>query len=200
LQYPDRIFNILVAVRAAVPKHIPVTAKIRLGFDKPEMCLQNAAAVEAAGIETMTVHCRTKTDMYKPPAFWEWIPKIKAHAPKLQIVANGEIWNAEDLQLCQAETGCDHLMIGRGAIANPFIFRQCKGEAVSSEWQDLKTFLPRFFDASTEFKSEFFAQSRTKQWLNQIGKRNPLAAQVFDNIKIEKNPAVFRQKLLELTA
>jgi tRNA-dihydrouridine synthase C len=158
-------------------------------------------AVEAAEIETLTVHCRTKTDMYKPPAFWEWIPRIKAKvSSRLTVVANGDIWSADDLHRCREVTGCDHLMIGRGAIANPFIFRQCKGEELRSEWQDLKTFLPRFFDASSEFKSEFFAQARTKQWLNQIGKRNPQAEEVFNQIKVEKNPQFFRQKLAELTA
>jgi tRNA-dihydrouridine synthase C len=200
LQYPDRIFNILNTVRTAVPSHIPVTAKIRLGFDNPEICIQNALAVEAAGIETMAVHCRTKSDMYKPPAFWEWIPRIKDAARKLNVIANGEIWNNEDFDRCREITGCHHLMIGRGAIANPFIFRQVRGENIGSEWADLKDFLPRFFDASTEFKSEFFAQSRTKQWLAQMGKRNSQAAQVFEQIKIEKKPAIFRQRLVELTA
>lgn len=200
LKYPDRIFNILTAVRAAVPKQIPVTAKIRLGFDNPEMCLQNAMAVESAGIETLTVHCRTKTDMYKPPAYWEWIPRIKEKAPKLQIVANGEIWTKEDFERCREVTGCYQFMIGRGAIANPFIFRQIKGESLTSEWEDLKGFLPRFFDASTEFRSALFAQSRTKQWLAQISKRNARAAQVFSEIKAECDPTVFRQRLMELIA
>jgi tRNA-dihydrouridine synthase C len=95
LKCPDRVFQIISAVRRAVPAHIPVTAKMRLGFDDPGACFENAMAVEAAGASWLTIHCRTKTDGYKPPAYWEWIPRIKEKV-RLPIVANGEIWNVED--------------------------------------------------------------------------------------------------------
>lgn len=200
LKFPDRIYNILTAVRAAVEERVPVTAKIRLGFDHPEMCIPNAQAVEAAGVDVLTVHCRTKTDMYKPPAYWEWIPKIKSAAPKLRIVANGEIWNTSDFQRCREITGCSDFMIGRGAIANPFLFRQIKGENISAHWSDMKTLLPKFFDMSVQYRSEHFAQSRTKQWLAQMSKRNEEAAAVFSRLKTEQNPARFRELLVEAVA
>jgi tRNA-dihydrouridine synthase C len=92
LKSSDRLYNIVKAVRDAVPKNIPVTAKIRLGFDEPSACLANAEAIEAAGADWLTVHCRTKTDGYKPPAYWEWIAKIK-EVTKIKIVTNGEICN-----------------------------------------------------------------------------------------------------------
>jgi tRNA-dihydrouridine synthase C len=101
LKSSHRIFDIVSTVRKAVPSHIPVTAKIRLGFDSPEPCIENALAAEAAGAAWLTVHCRTKTDGYKPPAYWEWIPKIKEKA-KIKIIANGEIWNSDDFNKCKS--------------------------------------------------------------------------------------------------
>ncbi len=125
LKTPDRIFNIVSTVRKAVPAHIPVTAKMRLGFDDPSQCFDNARAVEAAGATSLAIHCRTKTDGYRPPAYWEWIPRIKEQVT-LPIVANGEIWSVEDFWKCFEVTGCHQIMIGRGAVAQPFLFRDIK--------------------------------------------------------------------------
>src|SRR3989344_2376934 len=77
LKYTDRLYDIVKAVRDAIPKSTPVTAKIRLGFDDPSSCIVKSQAIEAAGADWLTVHCRTKTDGYKPPAYWEWNTKIK---------------------------------------------------------------------------------------------------------------------------
>jgi tRNA-dihydrouridine synthase C len=122
LQYTDRIYNIVSTVRKAVPNTTPVTAKIRLGFDDPNACLENAKAIEAAGANWLTVHCRTKTDGYKPPAYWEWISKIK-EVSKIKIVTNGEIWNLNDFNRCYASAQTKDYMIGRGALRDPFLFK-----------------------------------------------------------------------------
>ena len=95
LKSSERIYSIVKAVRAAVPAEIPVTAKIRLGFDDPSACLENAKAIEEAGAAWLTVHCRTKTDGYKPPAFWEWISRIQEKT-NIRLVTNGEIWTPTD--------------------------------------------------------------------------------------------------------
>ncbi len=194
LQFPDRIYSILSTIRAAIPQAIPLTAKIRLGIDRPEMCIANAQAAQAAGVELLTVHCRTKKDMYKPPAFWEWIPKIKEKT-NMRIVANGDIWTREDYLRCKEVTGCTDFMIGRGALGNPFIFRQARGESLTADWSRLKHLLPGFFDASALYKGEMFAQCRTKQWLEQMARRNPDAAETFQELKRETLPEIFRRKL-----
>jgi tRNA-dihydrouridine synthase C len=194
LKYPYRIQKILETIRKTVPAQIPVTAKIRLGFDNPEMCIENAQAVQAAGINTLTVHCRTKTDMYKPPAFWEWIPKIKDKT-NLNIVANGDIWNNRDFERCREITGCDHFMIGRGAIANPFIFMQIKNAELDRGWESIRPLLPIFFDFSARLKSGFFAQARTKQWLSMMSKTNEDSRQLFETLKVIRNPVEFREML-----
>jgi len=125
LQFTDRLYNIVKAVRDAVPSSTPVTAKIRLGFDNPSACIANAQAIEAAGADWLTVHCRTKTDGYKPPAYWEWIAKIKS-VTKFKIVTNGEIWNLSDFNKCDAIADTENYMIGRGALRDPFLFKKLK--------------------------------------------------------------------------
>lgn len=202
LKTPERLFQIVSAVRAAVPSHIPVTAKMRLGFENPEICLENAQAVESAGATWLTIHCRTKTDGYRPPAYWEWIPKIKTQS-SIPIVANGEIWSVEDFRRCQEVTGCDMFMLGRGAVARPTLFREIKkwSRENSSElstaypWHEVKNMLPRFFQINLDYKSEYFAQARTKQWLRQISLKNEEALSIFDKLKIITKPAEFQSRL-----
>lgn len=195
----DRVFTIVDTVRKAVPAEIPVTAKIRLGFDDPTRCIEIAQAVEAANATWLTIHCRTKTDGYKPPAYWEWIPRIKEKT-KIKIIANGEIWNVHDFHRCLEVTACEDYMIGRGVMSNPFIFKQIK-QSLSQEtveemsWEKAKPLLPQFFEASTLYINDYFAVSRTKQWLKALSLKNGEAKQVFDEIKILKKPLEFRSSL-----
>jgi len=198
----DRVHHIIKTVRAAVPAEIPVTAKIRLGFDDPTRCIEIAQAVEEANATWLTIHCRTKTDGYKPPAYWEWIPRIKEKT-KIKIIANGEIWNVADFHRCVEVTGCDDYMIGRGAMSNPFIFQQVKQSLAQEEVQEMnwlraKPLLPKFFEASTVFINDHFAVSRSKQWLKALSLKNLEAKTVFDELKILKKPEEFKNRLEQL--
>ncbi len=198
----DRVFTIVDTVRKAIPAEVPVTAKIRLGFDDPNACLDIAQAVEAANATWLTVHCRTKTDGYRPPAYWEWIPQIKERV-KTRIIANGEIWNVQDFHRCVEVTGCEDFMIGRGVMSNPFIFKQIR-QSLQNEpiqemnWLAAKPLLPAFFEASTEYINDYFAVSRTKQWLRALSLKNQEAKMIFDEIKILKKPFEFKQNLERL--
>lgn len=197
----DRVYTIVDTVRKAVPKHVPVTAKIRLGFDDPTKCTEIAQAVEAAQADWLTIHCRTKVDGYKPPAYWEWIPKIKEQV-KMKIIANGEIWSVEDFHRCVEVTGCQDFMIGRGVMSNPFIFKQIKqslnGEEVEHmDWEKAKALLPGFFDASTLYINQDFAVSRTKQWLKALSLKNEKAKAAFDELKTLTKPPEFKERLLQ---
>jgi tRNA-dihydrouridine synthase C len=196
LKCPDRVLGIVAAVRKAVPTATPVTVKIRLGFDDPSVCFENALAAQEGGAQALTVHCRTKTDGYKPPAYWEWIPRLKERV-KIPIVANGEIWNSADFRRCQEATGADRFMIGRGALANPYLFRQIKDEqeAAAPEWQQVKLLIPGFFEACEGKINGHFATSRTKQWLKALSMKSPEARQLFDQIKTFKKPPEFRSAL-----
>jgi tRNA-dihydrouridine synthase C len=215
LKTPDRIFAIVSTVRKAVPVDIPVTAKMRLGFDDPAQCFDNARAVEAGGAAWLTVHCRTKTDGYRPPAYWEWIPKIKEQV-RLPIVANGEIWNVSDFWKCYETTGCKQIMIGRGGVAKPYLFRDIKRSikdresnalvesrsesiiATESKWDETSRMIPLFFEACTLDKSAYFAQARTKQWLKALSLQNQEAQPLFDELKRFTNPFEFRTRLENL--
>lgn len=200
LRYTDRIYNIVKAVRDAVPKETPVTAKIRLGFDDPNACIANAQAVEAAGANWLTVHCRTKTDGYKPPAYWEWIAKIKEHS-KIRIVTNGEIWTLEDFKKCHHTAQTQDYMIGRGALRNPFIFKAIHSYSKNQidikkpSYDEIKILIPNFFNASSQYMSPPFAVARTKGWLKQLAFTAPEFNDLFERLKTITKPIEFQERL-----
>jgi len=202
LQYTDRIYNIVSTVRKAVPASTPVTAKIRLGFDDPAACLENAKAIEAAGANWLTVHCRTKTDGYKPPAYWEWIGKIKA-VTNIRIVTNGEIWNLTDFEKCFVTAATEDYMIGRGALRDPFIFNNIKKNFSDLEnknsqlasFTTLKPLLPKFYQASSAYRHPEFAVARTKGWLKQLSFTAPEFNDMFEQLKVITKPQEFELQL-----
>ena len=123
LDEPEVVYELVKAVRDAVPSHIPVSAKMRLGYMDRNFTLENAHAIEDAGAAWVTVHARTKADGYTPPAFWDQLQPIR-DALKINVIANGEIWNNADAKQCQLESGCEDLMIGHAAVTTPDI-TQC---------------------------------------------------------------------------
>ena len=118
LDDPELIHRIVAAVRRAVPAHVPVSAKMRLGYHDDHRAEDNALAIEAAGASEIVVHARTKAHGYRPPAYWERIADLRREV-KLPLVANGEIWTVDDALRAQAASGCTSLMLGRGIVADP---------------------------------------------------------------------------------
>ena len=117
LRHPHRIFEIVSAVREAVPPAFPVSAKLRLGWDNVDDIRVNADMAQKGGASWLTVHARTRTQGYLPPVFWKSVGNVK-RGSSVPIVANGDIWNFEDFLQCREETNCLHFMIGRGALSN----------------------------------------------------------------------------------
>lgn len=198
LKHTDRIYKIVKTVRDAVPAGVPVTAKIRLGFDDPSACLENAKAIEEAGATWLTVHCRTKTDGYKPPAYWEWIPRLK-EATKIEIVTNGEIWTVDDFTKCHSTAQTPSYMVGRGALRNPFIFKKIKetlkAQPASSELT-VRELVPKFYESSVLYgKHETFAVARTKGWLKQLSLSNPEFESIFEEVKVLTQGPEFKKAL-----
>lgn len=116
------IQNIFERVRAAVK--IPFTVKFRAGWDdKQIVCVELARLAENCGLQAVALHARTREQGYSGNARWEWIAAIKA-AVKIPVIGNGDIRRPEDAAAMVAQTGCDAVMIGRMAPANPWIFRQ----------------------------------------------------------------------------
>jgi tRNA-dihydrouridine synthase B len=104
---------------------LPVTVKTRLGWDEEHIVITEAAKmIEAAGAQALTLHCRTRSQAHSGFADWSWLEKIKKII-SIPLIGNGDITTPEDVKT-MFETGCDGVMIGRGAIANPWIFKQAK--------------------------------------------------------------------------
>ena len=105
---------------------VPVTVKIRAGWDKDSInCVEIAKIAEANGAAAICVHGRTREQMYEPYADWSYIKAVK-DAVSIPVIGNGDIFSAEDAIRMLEETGADSLMIGRGAMGNPFIFDEIR--------------------------------------------------------------------------
>jgi len=182
LDEPDVVHILVKAVRDAVPAHIPVSAKMRLGYLDENHTMDNAHAIEDAGANWLTVHARTKADGYTPPAFWEKIRPIR-EALKINVIANGEIWNYQHAKACQAQSDCEDLMLGRGAVTTPDLtqcIRQKSDQALLS-WQELVELQIRFLNGPS--KTEIGMVGRYKQWLGMMSKAYPEAKQLWDEVK-----------------
>lgn len=122
LKEPDKLSAIADAVVQSVS--LPVTAKTRIGWDHDSINITDIVRrLEDAGITAVAVHGRTRSDMYKGRADWSRIAEARA-ACSIPLIANGDIWTADDAVAIFAETGADGIMIGRASIGNPFIFAQ----------------------------------------------------------------------------
>ncbi len=195
LKTPERVFKAIESVRSAVPSHIPVSVKMRLGFDNPATCLEVAPLVEAAGADWLTVHCRTKVDGYKPGAKWEWINKIK-EVTRIPLIVNGDIDSPDSFNKCKLATDGNYFMIGRASLSNPLVFSEIKNSKVSlTSWKETQALIKPFFDLSSSCVSPWYAQARTKQWLNILRSKHHEASELFQRVKTITNPAEFIQNL-----
>jgi tRNA-dihydrouridine synthase C len=127
LKYPTRIREIVRAVRAALPPGVPVSAKLRLGWDCAEAIHENAGMAAEGGAAWLTIHARTRMAGYAPPVYWGHIGKVRERLG-IPVVANGDIWTVEDFRRCRGETGCRHFMLGRGGLADPRLARRVAAE------------------------------------------------------------------------
>jgi tRNA-dihydrouridine synthase C len=175
LNHPERIRTIVAAVRGALPPDIPVSAKLRLGWDDPCAIHVNAERAAAGGAAWITIHGRTKAQGYRPPALWKPIGEVRARLG-IPVVANGDIWTVEDLRRCRDETGCEHFMLGRGALMVPTLGRAAARElgivgadpvqpfgSTPAEWLPLVRRFVAISEASGMHQG--YTSRRIKQWL-----------------------------------
>lgn len=186
LKETEQLYRIVKAVRDAVPPDFPVSAKIRLGYDDTSLTLANAAAICAAGASSLTVHARTKSDGYRPPAYWPWIARIKQQVA-IPLIANGEIWSATDALLCQQQSDCSDIMLGRGALAMPNLAQTIKQQQAIMPWPQVLELLMAYseFEIAGD-KGKYYA-NRVKQWFSYLKLQYPQAACLFQQLRVLRN-------------
>lgn len=160
LKDPAAVERVVRAVALAIPT-TPVTAKIRAGYDDASRLEELARAAEAGGAALLTVHCRTRAEAYRPEVDWRRIARAVA-VVSIPVCGNGSVATHADLQRMRDETGCAFAMVGRGALANPWIF---SGAHVSRA--DAARFLLDYADAmrTRERASLYGIVGRLKQLL-----------------------------------
>jgi tRNA-dihydrouridine synthase C len=204
LREPERVHRIVAAVRQAVPADVPVTVKIRLGYQDRDLLEENVRAIAAAGPTELAIHARTKRDGYRPPAYWEEIARARQWV-SLPIIANGEIWSPADARRCREVSHCDDLMLGRGILRRPdlarLIARDHRGETMHPlPWPDVQALLLQLFESSVANYQPRYVGNPIKQWLAYQRNYYPQAACLFERMKRFRDPADIRQILLEPTA
>lgn len=156
LERPAKIKEIVADAATAV--QVPVTCKLRLGIRKEGInILETAEICEEAGAAMLTIHARTQKQGYTGKADWDWIKRVRERV-SIPVAGNGDVCTVEDYLQMKKETGCDYVMIGRGAIGNPHIFRQIKGynttKEYSQEIDNKKAFL-EYLELAKLHKIEF---------------------------------------------
>ena len=186
LKDPEMIYQGAKAMREAVPAHLPVTVKVRLGWDSGDRQFEIADAVEQAGATEITVHGRTKEDGYKAEKInWAAIGKIRQRL-SIPVIANGEIWDWQSAQDCMATTGCDSVMIGRGALNVPNLSRVIKYHEPKMPWPEVMLLLKKYVRLEKQGDTGLYHVARIKQWLGYLRKEYTEASEVFSEIRALK--------------
>ena len=187
-----------------MPGDVPVTVKIRLGFEDTATFADVVSGIADAGADELTIHARTKRQGYRPPAHWEHIREAN-DLIDLPINANGEIWSVEDARRCRAVSGSDRLMLGRGALCRPdlpaLIAMSDRGEpATPLGWSDIPPLLNRFFALNLASYDARHAGNPLKQWLVYLRSYYPQAHGLFEQVKRLHDPAAIQRELDAETA
>jgi tRNA-dihydrouridine synthase C len=202
LKNPERLFDVTSAIRRAVPAGVPVTAKVRLGFDNKEYHREIAQACEEGGAAHIVVHARTKAEMYTPPAHWEYIASMR-EGRTIPFLANGEIWSVDDYHRCVSVCGAEKVALGRGVVRRPTLALEIRaamtGEKIETSF-DRHSFMRRFFDMSRVERGEAFAVARLKQLLRYWSLDDTEGKIWFDRAKVLKTAAEVELFFLEYVA
>ncbi|AFH95017.1 tRNA dihydrouridine(16) synthase DusC [Providencia stuartii] len=187
LKQPELIYRAAKAMREAVPEELPVSVKVRLGWDNSQFCHEIADAVEQAGATELTVHGRTKEDGYRAEKInWQAIGDIRRRL-SIPVIANGEVWDYESAQHCLAITGCDAIMIGRGALHTPNLSHVIKSNQPKMAWEHVGSLLLKYTELEKQGDTGNYHAARIKQWLGYLRKEYQQADRLFSLIRTLKS-------------
>lgn len=193
LKNPERLYKIISAIKSSTKNQIPVTAKVRLGFEDKSLVKEIAQAVNSAGASALTIHARTKLEGYAPPAHWEYI-RIMSEQVSIPVIANGDIWTVEDYIRCREVSGCKDVALGRGVMSRPSLAREIRAYSMDNslksstdymEWQEiLHKYLPEFILRTLEYRGENYTLPRLKQLLKFLSREYTEAEVLFEKVKV----------------
>lgn len=201
LREPERVHAIVAAVRNSVPRNIPLSVKIRLGFENADQFLDIVSAIDAAAPSQLIIHARTRADGYRPPAYWSKIAEARTRT-NLPLVANGEIWSVEDAQRARQASQTKELMLGRGVLCRPDLPRLLRAADSAQEcqvlqWVSVRDLVTTYLDLTLENYDERYAVNPIKQWLGYLRYYYPQAAMLFNKIKRLKGSSELREAIVD---
>jgi len=170
------------------------SVKARLGFTE-KIPVEIAKTVEKAGADFLTLHGRTRAGKYKAPVDYDAIRKAK-ESISIPLIANGDITSLERVQQVRQETGCDGVMIGRGAVGNPWIFYQIKENCTYVDKSKILEIVLEHYDAMLEFYGEKGATIFRKH-VHTYSKSFPNASQFRDKINRIDDIKIIRQMIVD---
>lgn len=197
LKDPELIYRAAKAMRAAVPEALPVTVKVRLGWDSIDHSFEIADAVAQAGATEIVIHGRTKQDGYRAEAInWAAIGEIRQRL-SIPVIANGEIWDWQSAQACLNATGCQDVMVGRGALHIPNLSKMIKYNQPMMPWSEVVALLAHYCRLEKQGDTGMYHVARIKQWLGYLRKSYSAANTLFSTVRSLNNSMLIAEKINE---